>query len=295
MASPLLFYQIMITNSNALFSGLNCKRRAFTLVETLVVIVILAVMATICVTVTQKVKRSGMTVKELNAAKNLTVALFSASQDNGGFFPFGVDGAANDISIEETDFRGVRVTGAEAHRYPFRLAPYFGYKFEGITVLDPQMERGLKNKDSYMLSLVPALGINTYGVGGYVEVGEKNPIAGAIRQMSMAHAPERMITFAAARLSHRDLGTNAPGYHMVTPPKTPGGDWANIYSEADTGSWGNIDLRNNDKALVGFLDGSAGLLTKEQIKDMRYWNNQAAILDDPDHRPVVNSGGGRNR
>lgn len=285
----------MITNSIARSAGHHCKRRGFTLVETLVVIVILAVLATICVTVTNKVKRSAMTARELNAAKNLTTALFSASQDNNGFFPYGVDGAASDISIEETDFRGVRVTGAEAHRYPFRLAPYFGYKFEGITVLDAKMEKGLKNKDAYMISLVPALGINTYGVGGYVEVGEKNPIVGAIRQMSVAHAPERMITFAAARLSHQDLGTNAPGYHMVTPPKTPGGDWANTYSEADAGSWGNVDLRNGDKALVGFLDGSAGLLTKEQIKDMRYWNNQAAILDDPDHRPVVSSGGGRNR
>ncbi|RYD38057.1 MAG: type II secretion system protein [Verrucomicrobiaceae bacterium] len=271
------------------------RRAGFTLVEVLVVIAIIAVLATVCLSVSERVKKSGITVKELSAAKNLTGALVTASLDNNGVLPYGVDNMAPGFSISGSAFGTATIHGAAAHRYPFRLAPYFGYKFEDITVIDKKLQYTLDKRDTYAVSLMPSLGINVYGVGGYREEGEKEAIPGAIRQMSTAVAPERMIAFASARLSHEQLDGVAPGFHMITPPKTPGGDWSPRYSESSPSSWGNLDLRHNDKAVVGYLDGSAGMLGKDELMDMRHWNNEAARLDDPHHRPVVSSGGGRGR
>lgn len=259
------------------------------------VIVIIAVLTAVCLSVGARAKQSGMTVKELNAAKNLTGALALASLDNNGTLPYAVDNMAAAFSINGSGFRGGVVSGAAAHRYPFRLAPYFGYKFEGITVIDSDLQYTLDKKDTYAVSLMPSLGINAYGVGGYREEGEKEAIPGSIRQMCNAYAPEKMIAFASARLSHESLDGITPGFHLLTPPKTPGGDWATDYDPEQPTSWGNIDLRHHDKAVVGYLDGSAGTLGKDQLTDMRLWNNEATRLNDPNHRPVVSSGGGRDR
>ncbi|RYD46500.1 MAG: type II secretion system protein [Verrucomicrobiaceae bacterium] len=268
----------------------------FTLVEILVVIAIVAVLATVCLSVSTRMKKSGLTVKELNAAKNLTNAMLLSSQDSNGTLPLAFDGTAAAFSIDGSGFKGGYISGAAAHRYPFRLAPYFGYQFEGTTVIDRKLQYTLDKRDYYAVSLMPSLGVNAYNVGGYKEEGEKEPIVGAIRQMSNAFAPERMIAFASARLAHGDLDGIVPGYHLVTPPRTPGGDWSSTYSEEIPSSWGNIDLRHNERAVVGFLDGSAGTLGKDKLKDMRLWNNEAARLNDPDHRPVVKTtGGGRGR
>ncbi len=285
----------MKTNFPYLPAAPRSRREGFTLVELLVVIVIVAVLAAVCMSVSSRVRKSGMTVKELNAARNLTGAFALAAQDNNGTLPYAVDNMAAAFSINESGFKGGTISGAAAHRYPFRLAPYFGYKFEGNTVIDQKLQYTLDQRDTYAVSLMPSLGINTYGVGGYREEGEKEAIPGAIRQMSTAYAPEKMIVFASARLSHVQLDGIAPGFHMLTPPKTPGGDWSPRYSEENPESWGNLDLRHNGKAVVGFLDGSAGTLGKEELTDMRRWNNEAARLNDPNHRPVVSSGGGRDR
>lgn len=285
----------MKTTGTYLSISPRTRQAGFTLVEVLVVIAIIAVLATVCLSVSTRMKKSGMTVKELNAARNLTGAFALASQDNNGTLPYAVDNMAPSFSIDGSGFKGGVIHGAAAHRYPFRLAPYFGFKFEDITVIDKKLQYTLDKLDTYAVSLMPSLGINAYGVGGYREEGEREPIVGAIRQMNNAIAPERMIAFASARLSHQDLDGIAPGFHMLTPPKTPGGDWSPRYSEENPASWGNLDLRHNGKAVVGYLDGSCGTLGKEELTDMRRWNNEAARLNDPNHRPVVSTGGGRDR
>lgn len=276
-------------------TGSQLHQSGFTLVEILVVIAIVSVLAVVSLNVANKAKKSGIMVKELNAAKNLTAALVLGSQDQNGLIPYGFDGEAKPVAIEGSGFQGAYVSGEQAHRYPFRLAQYFGYKFEDNTVIERSSKRWLDKKDTYRLSLAPSLGMNVYGVGGYVEFGEKEPIPGAIRQMSTAISPEKMIAFISARFADTYDGGIAPGFHMVTPPKTPGGDWSPNYIQDDPTSWGHVDLRHNDKAVVGYLDGSAGTLGRDKLEDMRLWNNEAARLEDPYHRPVVSTGGGRGR
>lgn len=232
---------------------------------------------------------------EIGAARSLTAALIMASDDNGGRLPYGFDGTKSSLQIDGSGFRGKAVHGEAAHRYPWRLAPYFGYKFEGNTVIDRSLEYTLKNKDTYLLSLMPSLGMNVYNVGGFVEQGEREPIDGAIRQMSEAYAPEQTIAFVSARISHKGIDGIAPGFHMVTPPVTPGGDWANDYDPEVPSSWGNIDLRHGGKAVVGYLDGSVATLGKMEINDMRRWSNDAARYNDKSLRPITTVPGGGRR
>lgn len=259
----------------------------FTLVETLVTICIITVLATICFNVSTRLKKSGLTVMEIGAARTLTAALIMASDDNGGKLPYGFDSTVSSLQIDGSGFRGRSVSGEAAHRYPWRLAPYFGYKFDGNTVIDRSLNYTLETKDTYLLSLMPSLGMNVYNVGGYVEQGSKEPIEGAIQRMSEAYAPEKTIAFVSARLSHDGIDGIAPGFHMVTPPVTPGGDWARDYNPDVPSSWGNVDLRHGGKAVVGYLDGSVATLGKSEINDMRRWNNDAARYNDKSRRPIT--------
>jgi len=43
-----------------------------------------------------------------------------------------------------------------------------------------------------------------------------------------------------------------------------------------------VDFRHGGKAVVAKFDGSAELMTEEQIRDMRLWSNQAARQNDAD-------------
>lgn len=268
----------------------------FTLIEILVVMSITVVMAGVCMCLVSRARKSGQLVKEMNAARNLTTALGLHASDRGGQLPYGYDGSLGSLDVSESGQPGNLLHGGAAHRYPYRLAPYFGYKFDGTTVIDRSLEYMLKNRDSYMISLLPAMGMNVYGVGGYIEEGTTSLIPGSIRSMSQAVSPETMIAFVSSRTSYRDTDEIAPGFHMATPRKTPGGDWAENYDPEDPSSWGNVDLRYDDKAAAAFLDGSVALLNRSQVRDMRKWNNDAARLNDPDYRPTSNpTGGGRGR
>ncbi|MBK1815699.1 type II secretion system protein [Luteolibacter yonseiensis] len=269
--------------------------RGFTLTETLVTLCIIAVIGVICVNLTTRFRKSGTTVMEIGAARTMTAALIMAADENNGRLPFGYDTTINSLPTGGSGFRGGAVHGEAAHRYPWRLAPYFGYKFEGNTVIDRSLKYTLEKKDTYLLSLMPSLGMNVYNVGGYVELGSKEPIEGAIRRMSEAFSADKTIAFASARLSHEGIEGIAPGFHMVTPPITPGGDWAENYDPARPSSWGNIDLRHNGKAVVGFLDGSVGTLGPEELTDMRHWNNDAARDNDRARRPITTLPGGGGR
>jgi len=290
----------MLTNHRTSFLSLRPAKSprispGFTLTETLVTLCIITILAVICFNVSTRLKKAGLMVQETAAARTMTAGLMMATDDNGGRLPFGVDSTISSLTSDGSGFRGKVLHGEAAHRYPWRLAPYFGYKFEGNTVIDRSLKFTLEDKDTYMLSLTPSLGMNVYNVGGFVEPGSKEPYEGAIQRMSQAFAPEKTIAFVSARLSLDAEHGIVPGFHMVTPPISPGGDWSQKYNPEVPSSWGNIDLRHGGKAVVGYLDGSVGALSASEINDMRLWNNDAARYNDKSRRPITTVPGGGRR
>lgn len=289
-----------IRRSSKLRSGATLQHRSgFTLVEILVTVSIIIVLAGMSIGLISRMRRSGLVVKELAAARNLTSALTLASQDLSGAVPWGNDMTIPSISIEDSGYKGNSLHGEAAHRWTWRLAPYFGYKFEGTTVVSSDLKFLLdKNSvsNSYMISLVTSLGMNVYGVGGEREDILSGASPGCIRMMNEAVSPNTLIAFISSRVENRESpGEILAGNFKVTTPLSPGGDWAIKYDSNKPSSWGGVDLRHDNKAVVGYLDGSAGTLDRTKAKDMRLWNNEAARLNDPNHRPSSSSGGGRDR
>lgn len=272
---------------------LPTRSSGFTLVELLVVVFIVGMLGALTMGMVNRVKKSAQTARELGGARTLGAALALHSADNNGVLPRGFDDTAQSVSIDGSGFAASVVSSATAHRYPWRLASYFGFKFDTATVLDSRLKPLLDKQDTYMLSVIPSLGMNVYGVGGYYLTGEA-PSEGAVYTMAAAHSPSSLIAFASTHSSDARLdGGTSPGFHMVTPRLMPKGSWAGEYDPATPSSWGNLDLRHNNKAVVCFLDGSAALLDKDQLKDMRHWSNQAAIDNNPEYRFTKTSGGRR--
>jgi prepilin-type N-terminal cleavage/methylation domain-containing protein/prepilin-type processing-associated H-X9-DG protein len=258
--------------------------RAFTLIELLVVIAVIAILATIGNAAVQSAIRGASTSAEVAAAKTLAAALQSAVADNNGQYPFALDSQANNVVDAQGKPLGMKQIG---HRYPFRLAPYFGFDLEGTLLVGKNKIQMLKAMNlskpegpmyNYGISAFPSLGINRHFVGGRRPSKNASPSSEAIR--SMAQADRNIIAFISAGT------TDVFGYEYVVAPGAPDGGWSSgdWTEQSDPGSYGNVHPRHNGKAVAAFLDGSVKKLTLEELRDMRLWSRNAAINDDPNYQ-----------
>jgi prepilin-type N-terminal cleavage/methylation domain-containing protein/prepilin-type processing-associated H-X9-DG protein len=260
------------------------KSRAFTLIELLVVIAVIAVLATIGNAAVQSAMRGASSSAEVSAAKTLTAALQSAVADNNGQYPFALDSQANNVTDAQGKSLGMRQIG---HRYPFRLAPYFGFDLDSTLLVGKNKNQMLRVMNlskpegpmyNYAISAFPSLGINRHFVGGRRPPRDAPPSPETIR--TIAQADRNIIAFASA-------GTkDVFGYEYVIAPGAPDGSWnsADWGEGADPGSYGNVHPRHNGKAVAAFLDGSVKKLSIDELRDMRLWSRNAAINDDPNYQ-----------
>jgi len=248
------------------------KNYAFTLVELLVVVAIIAVLAAIAVPVLANSGKGARQASEIAAARSISSAMqLYASENNGAVLP-GFHLARNE---KVTDGDNNLIPSTAAKRYPWRLAPYLGYNVQAA-----YLASGQKIKDSsqlqYMVSLIPSLGMNTVYVGG--NETKPNPFnlnprtgprlaqqfaeQGGISRMIQAHRPSQLIAFVSAVYSDSRMDGEQPGYFSVEYPDK------------------NVAFRHAaDKALVVFLDGHTELLDREQLRNERLWKN----LPDPNY------------
>jgi prepilin-type N-terminal cleavage/methylation domain-containing protein/prepilin-type processing-associated H-X9-DG protein len=256
---------------------------AFTLVELLVTMGILAVLAVVSSAAYHSVMGKAGSVAETAAAKSLASAYQAAAADNGGKFLPALDSTATNV----VNGQGRAVSMKQARsRYPFRLAPYFGYDLENTLLVGKNKSQILKEMGGlvqpgsamydYAVSAFPALGINRHFVGG--TAGVPDPNNECIR--TTAQADRNIIVFASAGSSSID------GYEYVRAPGAPGSQWAGAEWKdgADPGNYGYVHPRHNGKAVAAFLDGSVRLLSLDELRDMRLWSRNAAIQDNPDYK-----------
>lgn len=136
---------------------------------------------------------------------------------------------------------------------------------------------------------------------------------------SQVQKTDKLIVFASARAidikavgsysgygSYGTAGANyspnlpiVPGYWEVFAPKghpaaasaavthtpqAPSNGWLSTSNKfnarSDPKSWGFVDFRHNEKAVVVMADGHTETLTIEQLRDMRRWSN---LADRPDY------------
>jgi prepilin-type N-terminal cleavage/methylation domain-containing protein len=114
--------------------------RAFTVIELLVVVAIVATVCGLGGAGYSSAVAKGRMMREVAAGKTLITAFQGYAIDHNGQFIPGVDKTAgssrNPVFYEPYD-RKITAMGEAPHRYPFRLASYFGNNFEGV-VLFPE-------------------------------------------------------------------------------------------------------------------------------------------------------------
>lgn len=257
---------------------ISLSRGGFTLIELLVVAGIIALLAAIVMPVMGSVQRKARAVTEINAARQIVAAYLARAADHDGELMPGYL-AGSSITFPNGDTGA----GPEADRYPWRLAPYLQWN-AGIYMIN-DAKKAVEGKDPqsteyrYLVSLAPALGLNTYCVGGYqapTKLFAENDVA-----TRLAHVERPLLAFLSARTqSSATKGAQSGGLagsFFVRPPIFGGMKWkaGDFDAKKPSLDYGNVDFRHGGKAVAAFLDGAVRLMTVDELRDMRLWARNA--------------------
>lgn len=260
------------------------KQRGFTLVEVLVTFTVILTLAGLGMVCVQRGREKARSVIEINAARNLITAYLSYAADHGGQL---LPGYQSDPNV--TNLEGDPLHDPMNARYPWRLVPNVP-TIRGVMLYNGT-ESALDSKDrDYLVSVHPNMGLNATLVGGHF--GGGSPLIPTPRLLATygkfyvstlaeCDDPGKLIVFASAR-----SGENAPGYFEVRPPYLTSRVWSvNKFKQSSPASeHGFVDFRWNGKAAVAMLGGNVELHSEEELRDMRYWSNQAIRENDKDFR-----------
>lgn len=256
----------------------------FTLLELLMVIAVIALLASLLTPALGKAKRRARLIEEMSSARQLILAMQMYGDDHtDALFP----GYASDPNA--VDDRGQSLGFPVNARYPWRISPYLGQSFDTIYCGDnrAQLSR-LRRLDRasyvYAVSVSPSLGINSYFVGGNETefpaalANERFGCGTVAVKFTNVRSPSDLMAFVSARSAMTGLEGN--GYFQVTPPFLNRRLWAPDWSPGKPPKdWGFVAPRHERRAVGAMLDGHAQSLSLKELQDMRRWCNTA---DRPD-------------
>ena len=266
-------------------------RDAFTLIELLIVIAVIALMVGLLFPALRSVRQSSGLVRELSTARQLMVAYRAYAYDHRGTLMPGYYSALDagvDEPLPATNEAGIPVAdlvaGVEgtltAARYPWRIAPYLDYNLKALYLDKFLLDRFANDRfieSALLMSVFPSLGLNATFLGGDSQL-QAFDLPPAIDRYYAARIseityPPQLIVFASSRFNGQSApdGRLIEGYHKLRPPNTPFGlapSWLQQYSrecespDCDTGKFGFVSLRHpGHRAAIGFFDGHTGTLT----------------------------------
>ncbi|MFW6336615.1 MAG: type II secretion system protein [Phycisphaeraceae bacterium] len=270
-----------------------CRERAFTLLELLVVISIVAVLIGILLPALGSARESAERVSATSDLRQVGVAYATHHTDHGGEVlwgkpPWSVNGRS--ITVKAPD--GTTLTGEIAARYPWRLVPYLEQDWN--VLFSHAQPPTPPSANAYTLSLQPSFGINSAYVGGHdgayegfvvdTAAGVKRPNVGkhVVFHRDEVRRTSGLIVFAEAQAMLADqpaFGEPGMGFHHVTPPRGGGEKWTVTGGEISvTNSSALLGIpegRYGDTTLAAFFDGHVAGLSPLELIDMRLWANEA--------------------
>jgi prepilin-type N-terminal cleavage/methylation domain-containing protein/prepilin-type processing-associated H-X9-DG protein len=280
---------------------LRGPRRAFTLVELLVVIGIIALLIAILLPALASARRSARGLRSMSDLRQLLLGYTQYHIEHKGALLFGyTPPTVNGAPITVTDPRSGHVFAVPvADRYPWRLAPYCSDVWAILHSHDqvpPVPAAGDSPADAfnkaYTLSLNPTFGINSVYVGGHaggVFKGFTGPAgdspnfgAHVVFKANEVARPSRLIVFAESQARNAPFSNPETGLHFVTPPRAAGQRWKVAGGKFATTSGmitGVPQGRYGARTVVGFFDGHVEAVAPPDLEDMRLWANRADAAD----------------
>jgi type II secretory pathway pseudopilin PulG len=263
----------------------SSRGRAFTITEVLVVVAAIGVLLGLLVPALRSVRQSGRQATEMAAARQLITAYLAYSNNNKDAL---LPGYSTGFSAFDAGGSPI-ANGIAAARYPWRLAPYFDYKFRGLYTNENQDVLDRMEQDTqyyqYLVSVLPSLGLNTTWLGGDQDDGGFDPAMTQafgrfyITAITQAHTPDRLMVFASARGTDptQSFGSGVfEGYFRLRSPYFTQYRWAEDFHASDPPvQYGYLSPRYDKSVVAVMLDGHADLLQAAHLKDMRLWSNQA--------------------
>lgn len=275
------------------------SRRAFTLVELLVVVGIVAMLIGLLLPAVNRATRSGRQVRAMSDMRELLAGYAAYHQSHRGALLLGyTPPTVNGVPVLVHDPISGHTFGLPvADRYPWRLLPWVGRMWAilhnhtscpPLPTADDAPTEALHK--AYILSLNPSFGINSVFLGGHAGVfkGFAGPRGDApnvgkhvvFRSSEVRRASEQIV-FAEVQVRNASLGAEA-GLHYVTPPRAGGQRWkvvnedfvvtSGMITGIPKGRWGK-------RAVVGFFDGHAAMMLPSELEDMRLWASRATRPD----------------
>ncbi len=274
--------------------------RAFTLVELLVVVTILALLLGIMLPLLGTVRDTGRQTRSMSDLRQMMLGYTQYSLDHNGALLYGMLPESFDgriVTVEDGD----RTFGPPiSTRYPWRLAPHLDHAWDVMHAHsgtpDPphasDCDREALSR-AYSLSIGPTFGINSVYVGGHAgplfkgfvqRGGTAKPNRGhhVVFREAEVQQPSSLIAFTEVR-RHGGAADGSEGHFWATAPNAAGAMW-----EADGDEWevlnssrliGLPEGRYRNRTITGFIDGHIATMRAGELDDMALWANDATDND----------------